>query len=278
MNAAWAHGAEAAQSGSFGWSFEPWVVIPVLLVACLYANGSSRLRARGKQTRRAEDALFWAGLALAAVALISPVHEIGTQIFTVHMIEHELLMVGAAPLLVAARPAAALLWGIPDKLRTGASVLLHARSMRAVWRNVSELWSATAIHTLILWAWHVPSLFHWVLDNEGMHALQHISFLGSALIFWSAVFQYERARHEGQAIVALFLTSLQAGALGALLTFSKVIWYPFAIDPFPICGLTRFEDQSLAGLIMWIPACSIYVIAALIFMARWLSHMETRHA
>ena len=132
---------------------------------------------------------------------------------------------------------------------------------------------------LVLWIWHVPVLFRPVLASEWVHTLQHGSFLGSALLFWTAVFRSERSDgQQGAAVGALFLTTLQAGLLGALLTLSRVLWYPFAPDPFPICGLTRLEDQSLAGLIMWVPACMGYAFAALIIMARWLSALEARHA
>jgi putative membrane protein len=126
-----------------------------------------------------------------------------------------------------------------------------------------------------LWVWHAPFLFRIVLAENGPHILQHASFFFSAILFWTAVLRGAGHRTAGGgAVLALFLTSLQAGILGALLTLSHNLWYPFAADPFPICGLTRSEDQALAGLIMWIPACSVYVAAALVIMARWLARMD----
>jgi cytochrome c oxidase assembly factor CtaG len=278
MTTAWAHTASGAEA-ALGWSFEPLVVIPSLLVAVIYWRGSAQLRRRSRTRRHRYDLLFWAGLAILALALMSPLHQLGTQMFAAHMIEHELLMVIAAPLLIAARPAATLLWGLPGGLRSLSGTIASLRALRSVWRGMTELWTATLLHTLVLWLWHAPALFRPVLASESVHALQHASFLFSAIVFWAAVLRHEsRAYGQGTAVIALFLTSLQAGLLGALLTFSRTLWYPFAPDPFPICGLTRGEDQSLAGLIMWIPACSAYALAAVILMARWLSRMETRHA
>lgn len=280
MSSAWAHGLEM-EAGGAGWSFEPAVVLAVASAALLYLVGSRRLTARSRSALSArEQLLFWAGLGTAAVAVMSPLHVVGTQVFSAHMIEHEILMVVAAPLLVASRPGAVMLWGMPAGLRRATAGLLRTRAVRAIWAHATELWSATAFHAAVLWIWHAPGLLRPVLESELVHVLQHASFILSALFFWTAVLRAGGARGhaQGAAIMALFLTSLQAGFLGALLTFSRSAWYPFAPDPFPICGLTRLEDQALAGLIMWIPACSVYVVAALIVAARWLLRLEARHA
>jgi cytochrome c oxidase assembly factor CtaG len=279
MSPAAAHTVVATDPASgFGWSLEPAVVIPLVLVALLYANGQSQLAARRNTKFNAQDAMFWAGFLILALALVSPLHEAGTRVFTLHMIEHELLMLVASPLMVAARPAGALLWGLPRAWRGYAGWLLQRGPVKAAWRGASELWSATALHAVVLWVWHAPVLFHDVLENEDVHIAQHVSFIVSGLIFWSAIFRCMRAHKEGAAILALFVSSLQAGFLGALMTMSKTLWYPFAPDPFPVCGLTRGEDQALAGLVMWIPGCSVYVVVALIIMARWLALLGARRA
>jgi putative membrane protein len=277
MSTAWAHGGEAHET-SIGWSFEPIVVAIVLVSAALYFLGSERLRHRSRSSvPTARMVLFWLGLGSAAVALMSPLHEIGTQVFTAHMIEHEVLMVVAAPLLVAAKPGAVLMWGLSQRLRQGTACLIRSAAVRLVWTHATELWSATALHAGVLWIWHAPGLLRPVLASEAVHVVQHASFVLSALFFWTAVQRSER-QAPGSAVLALFLTSLQAGLLGALMTFSRAPWYPFAPDPFPLCGLSRLEDQALAGLIMWIPACTIYVVAAMVVMARWLFQLEARHA
>jgi putative membrane protein len=279
MSAAFAHTIVVSEPTSgFGWSIEPAVVVPLLFVGLLYANGQSRLAARRSAGFNGQDFMFWAGFLVLTLALVSPLHEAGTRIFALHMIEHELLMLVAAPLMIAGRPGAVLLWGLPRAWRDYAGWMLQRRSIKATWRGASELWSATALHALVLWVWHAPVLFHAVLEHESLHIAQHVSFVLSGLIFWSAIFRYQRAQKEGAAILALFISSLQAGFLGALMTLSRTLWYPFAPDPFPICGLTRGEDQALAGLVMWIPGCSIYVLVALIIMARWLAVLGARRA
>ena len=279
MTSAYAHTLGSGVQEAAGWHPDPLIAVPIALIALLYAIGSWRLRRRGQSGRILEDVLFWLGLIALGFALLSPVHELGAQIFTVHMIEHEILMVIAAPLLVAARPAATLLWGMPVSWRRPLAQGALGRWAREVWFASTEIWSATIFHALVLWVWHAPVLFRAVLAAEGPHILQHASFFFSAVLFWAAVMrQDQRPAAQGKAVFALFLTSLQAAVLGALLTLSPTLWYPFAPDPFPICGLTRGEDQSLAGLIMWIPACSVYVIAALVIMAQWLSRLDRQEA
>jgi cytochrome c oxidase assembly factor CtaG len=276
MSVAYAHGVEA--HARVDWNFEPWIVLPLLALAILYGAGSSRLAARGRTLRHGGTAAFWTGFLVISLALVSPLHEYGERVFALHMVEHELLMVVAVPLMVAARPGAALLWGLPHLLRGRVIALLRSRAASALWRSGSEIASATALHAAVLWFWHVPVAFQAALRSEPLHVVQHLSFILSAVLFWVPVLDRTQRRHgEGAAVLALFATSLHAGLLGALLTFSPRLWYP-TNGHLNVIGLTSAEDQALAGLIMWVPACTLYVLAALALMARWLIRLEQRHA
>jgi putative membrane protein len=278
---AFAHGLDPGSPAAahLGWTIEPWIVLPLLLVAALHLAGSRHLRPSspaGRRSFRARALLFWLGWATLALALVSPLHRAADHLFSLHMVEHELLMVVAAPLLVAARPGAVLLWGLPRAARRRTAVALRHPLARMSWRGAGELWSATALHALALWAWHLPGLFLAAAAHEGIHALQHASFFASAFLFWHAAL---RPQARGPAALALFATSLHAGLLGSLLAFSRVLWYPEAPDPYPLAGLTRAEDQALAGLVMWIPACSVYALAAVLLVGRWLARPgAARHA
>lgn len=245
-------------------------MLPLLLVAGLYIVGSVRAR-RSSRRRQARVALFWLGWTTLALALVSPLHRAADHLFALHMVEHELLMAVAAPLLVVARPGDVLLRGVPRAARRRIATAIRHPLARTFWRGAGELWSATVLHAVALWAWHLPRPFLAATAHEGVHALQHACFLASALAFWHAALL--RPQAPGPAVLALFVTSLQAGLLGSLLTFSRVLWYPNAADPFPFAGLTRAEDQALAGLVMWIPACSVYALAAVALMGRWLARL-----
>jgi putative membrane protein len=279
MTLAHAHTLEPLGRSQLGWNFEPVIVLPLAMLALLYLYGYAELTARSRTSMRGHALLFWAGFTALLLGLVSPIHKLGTQVFSVHMVEHEILMVIAAPLLVNSRAGAVLLWGLPRPAREYVAIILRSRCLRKTWLAGTEIWTATALHALVLWVWHMPELFHLALESEFAHIAQHASFLLSAVLFWTAVLRQEtNSAGQGPAVLALFFTSLQAGMLGALMTFSRTLWYPFAPDPISLSGLTRLDDQALAGLIMWIPVCSVYAAVALVLMHRWLESLDRQNA
>jgi len=269
-----AHGGNADADG-FGWSFEPWALVPLLLSLGIYLAGLARLWARAENsipTVRRNAALFMLGWLTLAGATVSPLHEGGEHSFTLHMIEHELIMLVAAPLMALSRPLGVMLWALPGGWRTGLSSRAQGGAVGFVWRHVSTPIAATAIQILVIWLWHMPYLFDQALRHEGWHIVQHVCFLVSALIFWWAMV-FGRAGRAGYGLSAfcLFATSMAEGALGALMTFSISPWYAaYATMGMGLFGLTPEQDQQLAGLVMWIPGGMIHAGAALIMLVRWL--------
>lgn len=256
-----------------GWSFAPELSIPLGLSAAFYAVGAARLARRsagGRGALRRQAVLFGAGWLCLAASVVSPLHQAGELSFTAHMIEHELLMLAAAPLLVLSRPLAPLLWAFPAGARRAIGRIGAWPPLRGGWRAVSGPVAATLIQAAALWLWHAPTLFDRALASDGWHIAQHLSFLVSALIFWSAMLQ-PKGRGAGAAAVCLFATSVVAGFLGALMAFSASPWYAryaaLGLAPF---GLTPAEDQQLAGLLMWIPGGLVHAGAALALVARML--------
>ena len=260
-----AHVAQVAHDEP-GWTLTPWVLVPLGLSLLLYGLGALRLARRGRPGRQAlnrRSALFGAGWLSLAAAAISPLHEAGGQSFTLHMVEHELLMLVAAPLLVLSRPFGPMLWALPISARRSVGGLARRGWVKGPGRALTEPVAATLLQAAALWIWHMPGLFDLALSVEGWHVAQHLSFLVSALLFWSAMLHRRRAG-VGLAAVCLFVSSLVAGALGALMAFSQGPWYAgyaaLGLAPF---GLTPAEDQQLAGLLMWIPGGMVHAVAAL---------------
>jgi putative membrane protein len=119
-------------------------------------------------------------------------------------------------------------------------------------------------------------LFQATLHNDWIHALQHICFLLSALLFWWAIIHgHHGVTNYGVAVLYLFTTALHSGILGAILTLSQTPWYP-DYNQTSAWGLSTLEDQQLGGLIMWVPACSVYIIVGLILFAKWLKQSDER--
>jgi cytochrome c2 len=139
---------------------------------------------------------------------------------------------------------------------------------------------AFALHAIALWTWHLPGLYQATLTNDLLHSLQHTSFIFTALLFWWTILGANRGQlARGKAILYLFLTALQTGALGALLTFAPSLWYPAYAATTGPWGLSPLDDQQLGGLIMWIPGSIAYLVAALVLFAEWLrdSEKQARH-
>jgi cytochrome c oxidase assembly factor CtaG len=197
------------------------------------------------------------------------------------MIEHELLMVVAAPLIAFSRPSGALSWSLPSCWRPYAGALTGATPVIAVWMTMSNPWVATALQGALLWLWHTPLLYERALANETVHRVQHLSFFLAAMLFWWSLFYsrtYPRRTREIIALACLFLTVLHSGLLGALLTLSARIWFITQGQLSGEFNLTPLEDQQLAGVVMWIPMGIVYTTAALHFARRWLLPTGRREA
>jgi putative membrane protein len=262
------------------WGLEPGVVIPLVLSAMVYAQGIRALwrgghAGRGVRTREAW--CFAGGWLTLVMALVSPLHPWGSVLFSAHMTQHELLMLVAAPLLVLGKPIVAALNGLPPGWGRSMAGLARVDWWRRAWKIPTNPLAAWAIHAAVLWLWHVPALFQATIDNELVHAIQHLSFLLSALLFWWAVLQGRyRATGYGVAVLYMFTTAFHSGLLGALIALARSVWYPAYRGKTESWGLTALEDQQLGGLIMWVPACTVYLVAGLALFAGWLRESERR--
>ncbi|UIJ44838.1 cytochrome c oxidase assembly protein [Sphingomonas cannabina] len=254
-------GAHPVDSGPPGWTLDPSVTVPLALALLAYLIGFVRLGARRSLWRNA--VIFLAGWLVLTLALVSPLHEAGERSFTLHMIEHELIMLVAALLLPMSRPLGVMLWALPRKGR-------QALAPAGRWLSgLADPVLATALQGVALWAWHAPPLFNRALGHPAWHVAQHLSFLVTALLFWWAIL---RTPNRSLAALCLFVTSIVGGALGALMALSSSPWYAgyAAMGMMPF-GLTPEEDQALAGLIMWVPGGLVHVGAALLILGRYIA-------
>ena len=269
-------GASATSLLFGGWHWETGVALPLIAAGAAYVLGARawNRRSRRRVVPRWKAAAFIAGSAALALALLSSIDEVAVNLFTAHMIQHELLMAIAAPLLVAAEPGVVMLWSLPKGARRGIGSFLSTPVVRRVWARLTRPFEAWLLHVVAIRVWHVPSLIQAALTNETVHFAQHISFFGSGLLYWWAVLHPRRRATLGLSIVSLFGTSVQTAALGALLATSHVVWYPAYGARAAAWGFTALEDQQLAGLVMWIPAGFVYLVAALVVMRRWMQQSE----
>lgn len=260
---------------------DTWVFVGLLLAAGLYTAGSAllwRSAHRGAGVSEGRAACYFAGIAVLGGALAAPLDALGARLFSVHMVQHEMLMLGAAPLLVAGRPLPVFLWAFPARARLRIGAFVRMASMQGAWRALVRPFCAWSLHAVVLWAWHIPRLFQAGLESGTMHAWQHASFLASALLFWSSLSGTAARGGHGTVVLSLFTTAIHTGILGALLTFSSHAWYSVYAGKAVAWGLTPLEDQQLGGLIMWVPAGFLFVLAGVFAAARALCPDRERPA
>ncbi len=261
------------------WGADPLTTAGLAISAVVYTAGVIRLwstTAVGKGIRRWEATVFGLGWLSLFVALVSPIHALSGVLFSVHMTQHEILMLASAPLMVLGRPLVAFLWAMPVAPREKIADISRNSTVRSAWRKISNPMAAWLIHMVALWIWHLPVLYEAAVGNQYIHFLQHFSFFGSALLFWWAlIYGRQGLLGYGAAVLYVFSTAAHSGLLGALLTFAAVIVYPSYAQTAPAFGVTAIEDQQLGGLIMWIPAGVLYTIAGLALLAGWLREAES---
>ena len=266
------------------WKIEPSVLIPMALAALIYVWGMRNVwrragAGRGITARRWLS--FLGAIAALVIALVSPLDVLSDALFSAHMVQHLILILLAAPLLVASDFPLSLLWALP---RGWAQALGHgvkrSQALSRAWQILQSPISAWLLFAIPTWVWHASTLYEAALRNETIHAVEHTTFLATGMLFWWVLFKHNGPRHVRYAIAVpyLFTTALQSGILGALMTFTTRPWYPYYMGRGAVWGLTILQDQQLAGLIMWIPGGLIFTALTIGYFAAWLRSLEQRSA
>jgi cytochrome c oxidase assembly factor CtaG len=214
------------------------------------------------------NALFLAGLGTIAVALASPIDAGAATRFSVHMVQHLLLALVAAPLVVLARPLTLALQASTPANRRRLVLLLHSRPLGLL-SSPLVAWCGFA---LVMWATHFSPLYEAALANPGMHALEHLAYLGSAMLFWSSVAAVDPspARLSPPArMLYLFLAMPQMTFLGLAIYSARHVLYPvYGLSP------AALADQRLAGALMGGSGVLVVVPAAGALLLDWWAREE----
>lgn len=257
------------------WGTEPSTGVALTTITVVYAAGvraAWRRAGRGRGIRMSQVAWFATGVLVLVIALASPIDAMSDDLFAAHMVQHVLLATVAPPLLLLGAPVPALLWALPPAPRRRAARWAARTRLRGVWHALTAPAAAWLIHAVAIWAWHMPRLYELALGNPGVHALEHVCFVGSATLVWWTIVHPRLARRTAYAIgiLTIFGTALQTGALGALLTLSGTAWYSVHVAGAASWGLTALEDQQIAGLIMWVVGGLLYLVAIGVLFVAWL--------
>jgi len=259
------------------WDLRPDVIALLALAAALYVSGWLRLRRRGGGAAAPTWRLasYLGGLALLALALLSALDVYGSLLFSVHMVQHLFLMLLAPPFLFWGRPLAVSLWGLPSALRRRLRGPLAgpARLRRALtW--LSRPAQAWLVYLAVLTAWHLPAAYGAAQGNSLIHDLEHLSFFGSAFLFWWHVFAAPPHWHGllglGRRMAYLVAAFVHSQILGIVLAFAPVPLYPYYAERGGALGWSVMDDQAASGAIMWVPGGLVYGVAMIVLAAALL--------
>ena len=210
-----------------------------LLVQAAILGGAVAAVTAGAKPRRSWS--FAAGLSVLGIVFLSPLCSIAVALFSVRSLQHMLVVLAAAPLLVMG------------------------------WRRAFAVppIASAVIFAVALWFWHLPGPYAATFAPDGVAwALMHASLLAAAMLFWAGI----RGAWAGApvaALLALIATGWQMTILGALLTFASRPIYPVhAAEATLPWGLTPLGDQQLGGLLMWVPGG--LVLTGMVLAGAWL--------
>ena len=267
------------------WDLRPEVLATLALAGIIYSRGW--LHIRGLSSARVEGgkgglqhplATGWrltaylVGLLLLGLALMSPIDVLGGQLFTMHMIQHLLLVMIVPPLLWLANPLPFYMWGLPGRARRPAGGLLNRRSrLRRGLHALTAPGLVWMAFVAVFLGWHDPTAYNAALRSDAVHDLEHLTFFVSAMVFWWLVIGAgPRLRPLSRALrIGLLLAVVPVNmAAGVTIAFASQPIYTYYTTVPRLWGLTVMTDQMIGGVIMWIPGSMMFILAALILISR----------
>jgi putative membrane protein len=275
------HGPVAAEPPSigsllFGWSFEPTIVLPLVLAALAWIVAVRRVDAAHPATPvpRRRTVAFLAGLAAIAIALQSGIERYDTSLFSIHMVQHILLTLVAAPLIALGAPVTLALRVSSGRVRRHWILpVLHSRLLRILAFPVV----AWLLFAGVMWGTHFSPLFDLSLENRPIHDLEHLLYLGSALLFWWPAVGLDpapwRLPHPVR-ILYVFLQMPQNTFLAVIILNAGAPLYRHYATLVRPWGPSALADQQAAGGIMWLAGDLLFIAAIAAILAGWMRHEE----
>jgi putative membrane protein len=267
------------------WSADPSLVW-VICAAALYWLGGRHNQRRRSSADRWRTASFIAGLTTIVVAMSSPVHDWADELLWVHMVQHILLILVAPPLLALARPWNRMWHGFPLGFRRPVARAVAGSPRLAPLRRIAQLLGRPVpswlLFNVTFVAWHLPVAYDATLRNQDLHALEHVTFFGTALLFWTRVIDSRplrstlgdmgRATYVGLALVVSWMLAV------VLALAPSPLYAPYAAQQSRPGGISALADQHLAAGMMWVPGSIPFTIVILFLAYRWLEPKRPHRA
>lgn len=255
-----------------GWSFDPWIWIPLVGAGFLWRWAVRRIDTAHPANRvpRHRSWAFVGALVAVAVALQSGIEAYDTSLFWVHMVQHLLLTMVAAPLVVLAGPVTLLLRvADPTARRRWILPVLRSRAVRILAHPVV----AWLVFAGVAWGTHFSPLFEAALEDRLVHDLEHGLLFGSGLLFWWPAAGVDPTPWRLSYPARLLYVGLQMPQntfLSLAIYSANAPLYPHYATLARPWGPTPLADQQLAGGIMWVAGDLMFLVVALALLAAWM--------
>ena len=261
------------------WRFDllPLIGVAVATAAYLWAVRQVQRRHRSNPHPRWRTAAFLGGMAAIVLALCSPIEAYEGQLFSVHMVQHMLLELVAAPLILLGAPVTLTLRVASPSLRRGLLTILHSRAV-AVLTFPLLTW---LLFAAVNWGWHFSTLYDQALENAPLHYVQHATFLVAALLFWWPVVGADPGRWRlpyPVRLFYLFLAMPQNSFLGVALMSAPAVLFPHYLTTLRPWGPSAIADQNLGGILMWVFGDLVFLTAMGCVVAAWVRQEDRRTA
>jgi cytochrome c oxidase assembly factor CtaG len=258
------------------WELRLEVLVVIVPLGILFFVGWRRLRRQSAHHKLANGwrlASYLGGLGIIALALMSPIDRLGGQLFFMHMVQHMLIIMFAAPLLLLADPFPFFLWSLPIPLRLPVARLFERDSIfRRLLIKVTQPGVAWLLFITIFLGWHDANAYNAALYHEWVHNLQHITFFLVSLIYWWPIIGCAPHIHPRFPVwgkLAYLVGTIPPNMfVGVSIAFSTEILYTYYLTVPRVWSFTVLQDQQLAGAIMWIQGSEMYILVALFVLAR----------
>ena len=256
--------------GEFSWTrfdLHPSTLLGCVLLLAAYGHIVVRWRPDDEpRVTAAQVVSFSGGTLLLFLSLNGPLHDLSDNfLFSAHMVQHLLITLIVPPLWLMGLPA----WSLRPVLRQ--------RFVRACGRVLTGPLVAFALYNATFIGWHFPTAYNWALVNHDAHILQHIMFIGVAVLMWwpvvSPVPELERLQTPAR-ILYLFALGIPMSIVSAIITLAEHPLYPWYDAAPRVFALTAVDDQQLGGVIMWVPGMLVFWIAITIIFFRWSRREE----
>ena len=252
------------------WAVDPASTLTAIAVLLWWQGGRDVRPA----TPRRRSAAFWGGVLTLVVALNSPLDVEADHYFWVHMVQHVLLLTVAPPLLVLSRPMPRMLRALPRSTRMRVVREVRRGTAGAPLRLLARPWVAFGCFVTAMLAWHLPGLYDDALRHQGVHDLEHLTYIGAGILFWNhalAIPPFAAALDWPRRTAYVTAAMIAGWLLSITLAVAAHPYYAYYEQRLAHAGgISALTDQQLAAGIMWVPGSVTFTIAIVLAVYHWL--------